>query len=304
MSDIQEFDLSCQLPEEWMRYLSHETDRRKDRELNTRPMGRRLSTDCPIRRVKEFYDHLYRTPIHPGVAERGFEMESRFRAALPEMIVEWQPPIIWQGGVSAYDFIDNEGIPVDLKSVNKSGRPGPSTANKRQGERMLVAAGEQPGAKIRYYITNPGTLEARGPYEHELTQKRHAEVSIEIERVEAATAFWQALERPTESKKWNDSDHWFKKLGLSCRCGACLRHDAESAGTALDRLASQYQFVQQQERSVEWQKAELRYDIEEALRTRMRVRTKGERDFGKVECYIPSGTISLTESGRLTINLR
>lgn len=291
MSELQVHDLRFESVHEITEFARIEAARLEHR-IKTdgrRPMGLRLSTDCPVRRVLEFIDDSYHTPIHPGVADRGHQMESHFRVKCGELIETWQPPIQWACGISAFDYISVEGHPVDIKSAIKSG--GPSTGNKRQADRMLTAAGYEPGQRFGFMMISPSSMQAVGEYEHTLTAENHARVLGELAAVERAHN-----ELTDVCNDW----HYWHALGLACTCGACVdRRDPIDANDPLEKIATKYAVSKASERASAERVEAYREQLREAAT--ILLQTRENTTHGRIRTHWSPLTISISKMGRLTI---
>lgn len=264
---------------------------------NDRPMGLRMSTDCPIRRVLEFADTRYRTPIHPGIAARGHEMENRFRACCPELIGQWQIPVSWNGNTTALDFITPDGIIGELKSTTKNA--GPSTANKRQVARMVEASGCDETV-VHFYMLHAGMLESVGPYVYRVTDELLTDAHSERSRVIRAFNDWTADKIP--DSRLNDAAYWWDVYNLACRCGACTYHGKTiEADHPLEKLMTRYEAARDAEKGAAAMKDGIRAQIEDAARTRLRVAGLA---YGRIDAYWSRLRISITKSGQLRITER
>lgn len=283
-------------------YVRLEAERIANRDSGGRPMGLRLSTACPVRRIREFYDDRYRLPLDAGYLERGFEMESRFLACVPTIIHPhaWQQPITWDAGTSAWDGgrATYDTIPVSLKSA--VGKLKPSTDNTRQDERMLVADGAGPGAAVDTYMLDPSHLTAFGPIRHVLTEERYSETKLELVRVHDAMTHI-AEDITAADKRMNDGTWWHDVHSLACTCGGCTKHDnTVDADHPLEQLAMRYDLTKAGETHAAAATMRVREQLIEAATIRLQVDPAASH----VKTYMPAFTITRNKRGVWSIRRR
>lgn len=215
----------------------------------TRPSGMRLSIDDPIRRVKAAFDPRWRISIDAGIAERGYLCEDLLEVALfhddgsPLHAAAYRTQVAIRWGdehESAFDFVvDDHDLVISCKSSTTSSidKLKPSTANVEQERRMLVAAGRPAGVTWHTYMVHPGTLQARGPFEHELTEDDADRICSELEATIEGYKHFARYDDPTVSPEWNDPHWWQLNLGLISTSGAFVfdRLDASAAIEARNR---------------------------------------------------------------------
>jgi hypothetical protein len=208
-----------------------------------RPSGMRLSIDDPVRRVKAALDARWRLSFDPGISERGYLAEDLLETTLfLDRLGSWhgapyeaQVPIRW-GGMheSAYDFVvSTRDLVISCKSSTSAPiqKLAPSSANVEQERRMLVADGKRAGTFWHTYMVHPGTLKARGPFEHTLTEQDVDRICMELEATIEAHKQFSAADDPTQLEEWNDPEYWRSEFGLESTSGAFVfeRLDASAA---------------------------------------------------------------------------
>lgn len=235
--------------------LAHATERRASLPQD-RPAGMRLSTGCPVRRVKACFDERLRVTINPRHAVRGYFAEDLAEAAGLLEGCELQVTIAWGGGhESAWDAIDASGTPVSLKSTTRSDAT-PTTANREQDLRML-AADPSRGDTVIVWIIDMGLLEARGPYEHRFAQ---SELDAEAETMRKVVEYYdmvRAFPGGTQVAAWDDPDVW----EFGCTCGGCFRRERFDANGAIERSIHRYWVGKQQEKAAKQLQADAREQL-------------------------------------------
>lgn len=245
-----------------------------------RPSGMRLSIDDPVRRVKAALDARWRLTFDPGIGERGYLAEDLLETGLFHdrlglwhgAAYETQVPIRW--GVeheSAYDFVVSKPrLVISCKSSTTApiDKLAPSTANIEQERRMLVADSKPAGTHWHTYMVHPGSLKARGPFEHELTEQDVDRICTELEATIAAYKQFKDEPKPYELDEWNDPAYWRSEFGLESTSGAFVfeRLDASAAVEARNRQYLRARARLREAKAEEEQaKAVIRQHVEEQL---------------------------------------
>jgi len=294
--DAQEYDLTFDI-DSWIRFIEFESERIKQRESgeSDRPMGLRLSTECPVRRVREFLDDRYRLNLAPGIAERGHEMENRIRAIMPHLFTYYQQTITWSAGSSAFDGFSRDGRPVEVKSA--VGKRTPSTANKRQADRMLTAYGCSVGTQIEFWMVDPAKLVAIGPTIHTLTAERKTQVEIELA---ACTEAYKTITNPDDDQL-NTAEYWHQQYGLICNCGACINHDnTVDADHPLEQIATAYDLAKHGQKQAETLVEARREQIIMAAKIKLQTIPNAKH----IKTYWPPLTITQRKDGNWMIRTR
>lgn len=225
---------------EFVTFCQYEAERRakKERDGGGRPLGLRLSTVCPQRMVKAVFDpKKFSTPIDEGDAERGHEMESRYRAiVLRDIEHEYQPVVDWGIGISAFDFLV-DGQLAELKST--IGAMTMHTDWRTTTERRMVANNMSAGSVVDVYAVHPGNLDLRGPFHVELSAQLIEEHGEQLAAIRNAYAFFAPMPIPEKADQW-DSAEWWELIGLPCKCGWCEPLRGCDASPALERMIARY----------------------------------------------------------------
>lgn len=250
-----------------------------------RPSGARLSIQCPVASCKAQWDPWFCPPIDEGDGERGHAMERLFMAiVLHGSTFLYQPVVAWELGTTAFDWHVTkslhpllEGRTIDLKST--IGRMSMRDDWKVVTQRRMVADKRQVGDEVDIWIVHPGNMRVAGPKAVVLTQEAHERETAIIDAMCLATAALAKSGNATESDGWDDRE-WWTTLGLDCTCGGCLSHTKVDADAALERLGRRYEMVIAAAElealrvgakiTVNWGGSELRQQIEDAARIRLR----------------------------------
>jgi hypothetical protein len=225
-------------------FQAYERERRarQQRSGKGRPLGLRLSTACPVRMVKAVFEPgWYATPIDIGDAERGHELESRFRAiALLDVPHVYQPRVDWGVGVSAFDFqLNGEGEILELKT--KAGRAYMQSDYRITTTRRMVAAGFTPGSQVQVVVVSPGNYDVTAGEALMVTldDVAHAQHSKILAGVREAYASLQVMKDPAASDDYSTPE-WWAAFNLVCACGWCEPLAKSDASPAIERLIVRY----------------------------------------------------------------
>lgn len=216
-------------------------ERERRRRSNDRPPGARLSTDCPVRMVQAVYDEQARISIDAGDAERGHEMESRIRATLLAGVEhDYQPPVVWASGVSAFDVRTTaDGMLWDFKSTKNALRLHSEYVTVTQ--RRMVAAGMSVGSRVGIIVASPTNYRWAGPFHVVLTGEAHELYTTQLGSVAGAFAMLDAVQTPEGLPSWRSARWWREQFGLACTCGGCVDHTRMDASSAIESMLMTYE---------------------------------------------------------------
>lgn len=234
-------NLIFQSPDE--REAFFEFERQRAARSDVRPFGARLSTPCPVRMVQAIFDESARTPIDPGDAERGHEMESRVRATLLAGIEhQHQPRIDWAHGVSAFDIrLAASGDLLELKST--VGRLNVHHDYKTTTLRRMVAAGMSAGDAVQIIVVSPSNYRFAGPFPVVLTQDDVERWTVQLGKVGKALAYLAPDDAPERSDTWREGAWWRQRFGLECDCGGCTDHTQIDANGKVESLGFRWELA-------------------------------------------------------------
>lgn len=234
--------------EQFEAFQAYERERILNPRGQRRPAGLRLSIDCPVRRVKAYFDPWYELPVDLGDADRGHELENRFRAlAMHDIEHVAQQTIEWSRGFSAWDFVRfdefEDGKPIEVKSsipYSTLQSPWP-----RQIHRMAEADEQPVGSDVDVYLLHAGNYRVRDIGPVTFTAEDQERVAAERERVTAAFDYLAVLEDAASGTEFTTQEWWVEQ-GLVCTCGGC-HHVAELDATGvLERWGMRYERAQRQ----------------------------------------------------------
>lgn len=296
----------------------HELMRKRalDGKLNgkERPDGLRLSQDCPVRRVKQYFDPVeWATPFDRGVATRGFFVEDLVQVHLEKMAdaipftLLVQPAINFGYGESAFDFMlqYHSGVEiVSVKSAFTKPNPKPSTANIRQELRMIKMA--SPGVcdidtAIWYMVDNSFRAHE---YELKISNLVLSDAWEEVSSVQQAIDYYQAQkDKGTPVNRftgWDDPEFWQTKFNLEARSNPFIKTPIDATGEIEDQVriinrARKYKKINEQE--FESAKETLRPLVIERL-------AKLGKTAGTVQAYTEPLNFTINKAGSLIIKER
>lgn len=210
------------------RFHAAQNRRAKENKLlgKERPDGLRLSTDDPVRRVKQYFDPFYKVPFDQNVARRGFMVEDLVEALQGQ--TRPQVELDWGLGSTAFDFIDHDNQVLSVKSAfgNSGWNAKPTAANIRQEVRMLHHA-DRLGAEFdtdRFRIIIVGHDLVGAEYQAKIPPESFQAAADEHDGVVAAFKHWESVKRsgkdPAKSKLWNEPEYWQTKFGLESSSNA------------------------------------------------------------------------------------
>ena len=306
MSELEHIDLWPGTPE-WSQRLAAIITRRHDDALtggDTRPEGMRLSTACPIRRVKALWEPRLRFKLHPRLACRGFAAEDLAEAAGILDDCELQVRLPWgPGGVfsSAWDGVHRDGQRKSLKSVSKDdAKAKPSRDNQRQDARMLVAEGAAVGSTVETWMLNMSYLEAVGPVVYTLTEEDAVEAAANVGgSLHAWTLAADHFEKGQQPAWWDDEEQWVDLFGIECCCGGCIQRVALDGNAAIEARITRYHAACQRERDAKEEKEDLRDALVSAAGDLLH-----GSDVRKVMAHTRPYTIAQTKAGQWRITER
>lgn len=244
MTTLHRTHLTFQSDAEFNAYVAYERERRA-RSAN-RPMGARLSTPCPVRMCQAVYDDSAQSPIDPGDAERGHEIESRVRATLLYDVKHaHQPRVDWSHGVTANDMLMHEPVPDlldadDLVEVKSTiGSMGVHPDHRATTTRRMVAANMPVGSVVKLLVVHPGNYRWAGPFDIVLDQDAQDRWSLQLSKIASTLNLLATIDAP-ERQDWWRLRTWWNQRGLACDCGGCTDHIEVEPNDALVRLAYRY----------------------------------------------------------------
>lgn len=283
-------------------------DQQMDFVLNgkERPDGLRLSTDCPVRRVKQYFDPFWRVPFDQGIARRGFMIEAMVQAYydLVQMPVQYQVELDYGIGSTAFDVIHDTTHDVSIKSsVHEF--PKPSTQNISQELRMLYAAQEN-GMQIdsvTWFMVSVSTLQGY-LYKLDADDIDLTIAGLEFERVKQAYEFYikeQSKMKPVEKYTgWDDPHFWSDTFGLEATSNPFKQPPIDATGH-VENLIHKYTRVNtiaaENKKEVDTLKSELKPLVIERL-------SAEGLEAGIVKAWSYPYNLQITKSGSFVIRQR
>lgn len=297
----------------------HELMRKRalDGKLNgkERPDGLRLSQDCPVRRVKQYFDPIeWSVPFDQGVATRGFFVEDLVQVHLENRAAykacfKVQPAIKFSYGESAFDFMyDFSGHRViSVKSAFSKSNPKPSTANIRQEMRMVAMAQSTTDINMVEWWMVDNTLRAYIYTLDMMLDKKDSllgEAALENDRVAKAVEYYQTLKDKGVPVNrfigWDDPEFWQIKFGLEARSNPFIKPAIDATG----EIENQVRLISRARKDKKSNEQEFER-AKEVLRPLVVERLAKEgKTAGTVQAYTEPLNFTITKSGALTIKER
>jgi len=277
-----------------------------------RPDGLRLSQDCPVRRVKQYFDpQEWTVPFDQGVATRGFFVEDLVEAAIATdslSTLNVQAPIRFPLGESAFDITtrEHDGTHVHtIKSAFTKPNPKPSAANIRQELRMVYCAhiyAVMPIRNIRWHMVDNAFRDHM--YTLEIDDIDLSDTQKEIQSVEKAVEFYtqqkKAGKKPAKFTGWDDPEYWVDKFGLQARSNPFLKPDID-ATAEVENMIRKYTRAREVNKTSERELDELKNELKPLIIERL---AKEGKTSGTVKAYTEAINLRISKSGSLTITPR
>jgi hypothetical protein len=276
-----------------------------------RPDGLRLSQDCPVRRVKQYFDpQEWTVPFDQGVATRGFFVEDLVEVYLDEHVPDFdvQTPIRFPLGESAFDFtqtVDGRTYVHTVKSAFTKPNPKPSAANIRQELRMVYCAhvyAVMPIRNIRWHMVDNAFRDHM--YTLEIDDIDLSDTHNEMQNVQKAVEFYsqqkKAGKKPAKFTGWDDPEYWVDKFGLQARSNPFLKPDID-ATAEVENMIRKYIRAREVNKTSERELDELKNELKPLVIERL---AKNGETSGTVKAYTEAINLRISKSGSLTITPR
>jgi hypothetical protein len=278
---------------------------------NDRPDGLRLSQDCPVRRVKQYFDpQEWTVPFDQGVATRGFFVEDLVETYLDEQVpdLDVQTPIPFSLGESAFDFtqrVDGRTYVYTVKSAFTKTNPKPSAANIRQELRMLYYAHFYQGmhfVQLQWHMVD-------NAFRNHIYTLSWDDIDLfdtqqEIQSVEKAVEFYtqqkKAGKKPAKFTGWDDPEYWVDKFGLQARSNPFLKPDID-ATAEVENMIRKYTRAREVNKTSERELDEMKDELKPLIIERL---AKEGKTSGTVKAYTEAINLRISKSGSLTITPR